>query len=125
MATEAPDRRPAAAGSAGKTARASSLRALAANLALSAATVVVVLSAAEGLCRLFDHEPPPRPVASYITAWSDGEFYTVKSAATGWPPWEDYNRDGMRDREHAVEKRAGSWRVMVLGDSVTLGYGLR
>ena len=49
----------------------------------------------------------------------------MNSAATGWPPWEDYNRDGMRDREHAVEKPPGVRRVMVLGDSVTLGYGLR
>jgi HEAT repeat protein/lysophospholipase L1-like esterase len=98
---------------------------LAANLALSAATIVILLGVAEGVCRVFDGEPPARPVADYITTWNDGEFYTVKSAATGWPPWEDYNRDGMRDREHAVEKRPGVRRVMVLGDSVTLGYGLR
>jgi HEAT repeat protein/lysophospholipase L1-like esterase len=84
-----------------------------------------VLAGLEGVCRLFDHEPPARPVASYITVWNDGEFYTVKSAATGWPPWEDYNRDGMRDREHAVERQPGTRRVMMLGDSVTLGYGLR
>jgi HEAT repeat protein/lysophospholipase L1-like esterase len=88
-------------------------------------TVVVVLAGLEGVSRLFDDEPPSRPVASYITVWDDGEFYTVKSAATGWPPWEDYNRDGMRDREHAVEGQPGVRRVMVLGDSVTLGYGLR
>ena len=84
-----------------------------------------MLAGLEGVCRLFDHEPPARPVASYITVWNDGEFYTVKSAATGWPPWEDYNRDGMRDREHAVERQPGTRRVMMLGDSVTLGYGLR
>ena len=64
-------------------------------------------------------------MASYITVWNDGEFYTVKSAATGWPPWEDYNRDGMRDREHALAGPPGVRRVMILGDSVTLGYGLR
>ena len=64
-------------------------------------------------------------MASYITVWNDGEFYTVKSAATGWPPWEDYNRDGMRDREHALAAAPGVRRVMILGDSVTLGYGLR
>jgi HEAT repeat protein/lysophospholipase L1-like esterase len=87
--------------------------------------VVVTLGSLEGVCRLFDHEGPARPVASYITVWDDGEFYTVKSAATGWPPWEDYNHDGMRDREHALERRPGLRRVMVLGDSVTLGYGLR
>lgn len=101
------------------------LRGLLANLALSAASVVVVLGSLEGMCRLFDRDPPARPVASYITVWNDGEFYTVKSAATGWPPWEDYNRDGMRDREHAIGKRKGVRRVVVLGDSVTLGYGLR
>ena len=64
-------------------------------------------------------------MASYITVWNDGEFYTVMSAATGWPPWEDYNHDGMRDREHAVAGEPGVRRVMILGDSVTLGYGLR
>ena len=64
-------------------------------------------------------------MASYITVWDDGEFYTVKSAATGWPPWEDYNRDGLRDREHALAASPGVRRVMILGDSVTLGYGLR
>ena len=64
-------------------------------------------------------------MASYITVWNDGEFYTVKSAATGWPPWEDYNRDGMRDREHALAAPPGVRRVMILGDSVTLGYALR
>jgi HEAT repeat protein/lysophospholipase L1-like esterase len=101
------------------------VRGLAANLALSLTTVAVVLAGLEGVCRLFDHEPRARPVASYITVWNDGEFYTVKSAATGWPPWEDYNRDGMRDREHAVERQPGTRRVMMLGDSVTLGYGLR
>src|SRR5712691_8514896 len=119
MATDPPDRADRA------SARASSLGGLAANLALSAATTALVLGLAEGVCRLFDHPPPSRPVASYITVWNDGEFYTVKSAATGWPPWEDYNRDGVRDREHALAKRPGVRRVMVLGDSVTLGYGLR
>ncbi len=95
------------------------------NLFLSAATVIVVGSAAEGLCRLFERERPAPPVAEYITDWGGSEFMTLKSAATGWPPWEDYNRDGLRDREHAVEKPAGVRRVACLGDSVTLGYGIR
>ncbi|HEV7498838.1 MAG TPA: GDSL-type esterase/lipase family protein, partial [Vicinamibacteria bacterium] len=104
---------------------ASRLRGLLANLTLSTLSVLAVLGILEGISRLFDHEPPARAVASYITVWNDGEFYTVKSAATGWPPWEDYNQDGMRDREHALAKPAGVRRVMILGDSVTLGYGLR
>jgi HEAT repeat protein/lysophospholipase L1-like esterase len=103
----------------------SRLRGLAANLALSLGTIVVLLATLEGVCRLVEDAPPPRPVASYIAVWNDGEFYTVKSAATGWPPWEDYNRDGMRDREHALAKSDGVRRLVLLGDSVTLGYGLR
>jgi lysophospholipase L1-like esterase len=65
--------------------------------------------------------------ASYITDWQawEGEFYTVKSTAVGWPPWEDYNTDGLRDREHTIEKRPGTRRVACLGDSVTLGWGIR
>ena len=76
-------------------------RGLAANVALSLATVVFVLAGLEGVCRLFDHEPPARPWPA-TSRCGTTEFYTVKSAATGWPPWEDYNRDGMRDREHAL-----------------------
>jgi HEAT repeat protein/lysophospholipase L1-like esterase len=82
--------------------------------------------AAEGLCRLFERErPSPPPVAEYITDWGGAEFATLKSAATGWPPWEDYNSDGLRDREHAVANPRGARRVACLGDSVTLGYGIR
>jgi len=96
------------------------------NLLLSGVTLIVVGGAAEGLCRLFERErPPPPPVAEYITDWGGSEFATLKSAATGWPPWEDYNSDGLRDREHAVEKPRGARRVACLGDSVTLGYGIR
>ncbi len=105
--------------------RARRLAPFAQNLALALATVVLTLGAGEGVARIFDHAPPPRPVAGYITTWNDGEFYTVNSAATGWPPWEDYNHDGVRDREHALAPAPGVRRVMCLGDSVTLGYGLR
>jgi HEAT repeat protein/lysophospholipase L1-like esterase len=99
---------------------------LAPNLLLSAATLIVVGGAAEGLGRLLERErPAPPPVAEYITDWGGSEFVTLKSAASGWPPWEDYNSDGLRDREHAVEKPPGVRRVACLGDSVTLGYGIR
>lgn len=43
----------------------------------------------------------------------------------GWPPWEDYNSDGVRDREHAVRKAPGVRRVVCLGDSTTLGWNIR
>jgi HEAT repeat protein/lysophospholipase L1-like esterase len=101
-------------------------RELGANLALATTTVVVLLGGAELVARLT--EPPAvAATADYITDWQawDGDFYTVKSTAVGWPPWEDYNTEGLRDREHALEKRPGSWRVVCLGDSVTLGWGIR
>ena len=77
------------------------------------------------MARVF--EPAAATPAPYITDWQawDGEFYTVKSTAVGWPPWEDYNTDGLRDREHSIEKRKSAWRVACLGDSVTLGYEIR
>ena len=72
-------------------------------------------------------EPHSTAPAPYITDWQawDGDFYTVKSTAVGWPPWEDYNTEGLRDREHTPQKRPSAWRVACLGDSVTLGWGIR
>ncbi len=96
------------------------------NLLVAAFTMALVLGGAELVARLI--EPPAAPApADYITDWQawDGDFYTVKSTAVGWPPWEDYDTEGLRDREHAIEKRPGSWRVACLGDSVTLGWGIR
>jgi HEAT repeat protein/lysophospholipase L1-like esterase len=94
-------------------------------LALAAATIAVCVGGAEVVARLA--EPPAAAApAAYITDWQawDGDFYTVKSTAVGWPPWEDYNADGLRDREHTVEKRPSAWRIACLGDSVTLGWGI-
>jgi HEAT repeat protein/lysophospholipase L1-like esterase len=96
---------------------------LASNLALSLASVALVLGGAELAVRRFAHETA---VAAYITDWQDweGEFYTVKSTAAGWPPWEDYNGDGLRDRDHEVARTPGTRRVVCLGDSTTLGWGV-
>ena len=104
----------------------SRLRDLGLNLALAASTVVLVVGGAELVCRFSEPPAAPRP-AEYITDWQawDGDFYTVKSTAVGWPPWEDYNTEGLRDREHPLAKRPGSYRVACLGDSVTLGWGIQ
>jgi len=99
------------------------LRELAGNLSLSLATMALVLGGAELALRRL---APPPAVAPYITDWQDwdGEFYTVKSTAAGWPPWEDYNGDGLRDRDHEVARSPGTRRVVCLGDSTTLGWGV-
>ena len=103
------------------------LREVLPNLLLSTATVVIFLGGTEGVCRLLESRQPPPVVAPYITPWENWEdgFYTVKSTAVGWPPWEDYNSEGLRDRERTVEKPEGVRRVICLGDSTTLGWGIR
>lgn len=104
-------------------------RRLAINLGLSAAVSLLFLAGLEGFARLFEApRAAPPPVADYIWDWSEkmpGEFYTMKSEAAGWPPWEEFDRDGLRDRTRPEEKPAGFWRVAVLGDSVTLGAETR
>lgn len=104
------------------------VRNFAVNLLIAGATTALFAGALESLCRWTEGKTPARPTAAYITEWMDGTtgdgFFTVKSTAVGWPPWEDYNHDGVRDREHALAKPAGTARVVFLGDSVTLGYGI-
>jgi HEAT repeat protein/lysophospholipase L1-like esterase len=96
------------------------------NVSLSLASVTVFTGALEVVCRLTEPAKPKHPMAELILDWKgwDGEFYTVKTTAVGQPPWEDYNQDGMRDREHALDKPAGIQRLVVLGDSTTFGFWL-
>jgi HEAT repeat protein/lysophospholipase L1-like esterase len=103
---------------------------LLANLALSLGVSVGFLAGLEGLARLLEHRSATAaPVADYIWDWHDkmdgGDFYTIHSEAVGWPPWEEINADGLRDRTHPVERREGTYRLVVLGDSVTLGAGIK
>lgn len=104
-------------------------RGLLLNLALSGATALVFLAVLEGAARLLERPRPPRPqVADYIWDWDDkmpGGFYVMKSDAAGWPPWEEFNRDGLRDRARTPEKPEGYARVAILGDSVTFGAETR
>lgn len=98
------------------------------NLALSLTVVVLSLAAAEGLARLVEKPRRPVPPEKRAMVWEEGwhgQFYTMRSHAVGWPPWEEFNRDGVRDRTHAKEKPEGTWRVVCLGDSVTVGPDAR
>ena len=104
-------------------------RALLANVALSLGATVAFLALLEGGARLVERRRPPRPqVADYIWDWDEkmpGGFYVMKSDGAGWPPWEEFNGDGVRDRTRPREKPDLVRRIAVLGDSVTLGDGLR
>jgi lysophospholipase L1-like esterase len=103
-------------------------RGLLGNLALSGVTILLFLGVLEGASRLVERSRPPRrPVAQYIWDWDHmmpGGFYVVKSDAAGWPPWEPINADGLRDRTRTHEKPEGYRRIVILGDSVTLGADL-
>jgi HEAT repeat protein/lysophospholipase L1-like esterase len=97
------------------------------NLILSVTVAGLLLGVLEGGARLIEKRKPPRPVADYIWNWEerwDGEFYTVGSDAVGWPPWQEFNADGLRDRARPTEKLPGTDRVIALGDSVTMGAGI-
>ena len=96
------------------------------NVSLSLVSVTVFTAVLEFVCRLTEPAKPKHPMAELTLDWKgwDGEFYTVKTTAVGQPPWEDYNQDGMRDREHALEKAPGTQRLVVLGDSTTFGFWL-
>jgi HEAT repeat protein len=100
---------------------------LAVNLVLSAGVTVLLLGLLEGVCRVMEPRPGAagRQKVEEWTAEAPGEhFYTMSTDNHGWPPWQEFNRDGLRDRRHAVQKTPGTHRLMFLGDSVTAGIGL-
>jgi len=97
------------------------------NVLLSLVVSVLFLGLLEGGARLWERRRPPKKIADYIWDWEerwDGDFYTVGSDAIGWPPWQEFNPDGLRDRARPTEKLPGTWRVVALGDSVTMGAGI-
>jgi lysophospholipase L1-like esterase len=104
-------------------------RGLLVNVALSAASALAFLAVLEGASRLVERtRPPKRRVAEYIWNWDDmmpGGFYVMKSDGAGWPPWEEFNGEGLRDRTRTREKPEGYRRIAILGDSVTLGADIR
>lgn len=99
-------------------------RPLALDLLLSVGAVALFTVFLEGGARLWEKRRAPLARAVYLWDWQqkwDGDFYTMRTDGMGWPPWEEVNVDGLRDRTHGVEKPEGVWRVAFLGDSVTYG----
>jgi HEAT repeat protein len=97
------------------------------NIALGLLTTVALLAAVETVGRLLDRRRPQPVVERYIWDWErmwDGDFYTVGSTALGWPTNQEFNRDGLRDVAHTIEKPPRTWRLVFLGDSVTMGAGI-
>ncbi len=104
-------------------------RDLAAKLALALGASALFLALLEGVARLVEKRRQARAeVADYIWDWDDkmpGGFYVMKSDGVGWPPWEEFNGDGLRDRTRTRQKPEGVTRIAILGDSVTLGAELQ
>ena len=104
-------------------------RGLVLNLALMLGVSVGFAALLEGTARLVERRRAPRAeVADYIWDWDEkmpGGFYVMKTDAAGWPPWEEFNGEGLRDRTRSREKPDLVRRVAILGDSVTLGAEIR
>ncbi len=97
---------------------------LVASVLLSLTVIALFLGLLEGGARLAERRRPAAPVAAYIWDWEqmwESDFYRIRSEVNGWPPWQEFNADGLRDRTHAEEKPAGTTRLVFLGDSVTAG----
>ncbi len=98
------------------------------DLLLSVSVAALVLGGAELLCRRVETPPRPLEESDRVTDWQQDwgtDFYVMQPDSAGWPPTGEFNRDGVRDRGRTEAKPAGTRRVVCLGDSVTLGYGLR
>ena len=104
--------------------RMSRRRELLVNLALAFGVSAGLLTVCEGTARFFERpEDRPRTADEWVPAANDDHFYTLKRRPLGWPRSE-INADGLRDRAHSEQRPEDVWRVAVLGDSVTEGFGL-
>jgi HEAT repeat protein/lysophospholipase L1-like esterase len=87
------------------------------NVGLAVGVSALTLAVLEGTCRLWERTHPPEgeTTTAYLFKW--------RGRVPPWgPPGQEFNADGYRDHDHAVEKPEGVRRVVFLGDSVTLGY---
>lgn len=97
------------------------------NLAFSTTLFLALLGGVEGVARWLEARRPRPAVAAYLWNWDrmwQGDFYTLGGGSPGWPPGREINADGVRDAPHTVEKPARTFRLVFLGDSVTMGHGI-
>src|SRR5262245_41152094 len=98
-----------------KTERASRVRSWLLNVLLGFGTLVLALAAAELGVRLF----APQPVA--VTHQDRYGLALHYPGITRFLPQfghdVSFNSAGLRDREHSFEKQAGTFRILLLGDS--------
>lgn len=89
-------------------------------LCFSALITALFFACLEGSFRLIGIGSPEE-LADYIAVWDvhwKNDFFLGDARQPG------FNRDGVRDREHALAKPPGVTRIACIGDSVTFGYKL-
>jgi len=99
------------------------LRSLLANTLLAVVSSALFLGVLEGISRHFEKTSPDETaekLALWEKAWKS-DFYLMTSHSPGWPPNAPVNRDGLPDRLHTEQKAEGTYRLAILGDSVTAG----
>jgi len=91
----------------------------------------VVLGSIEALSRvavaIFEKEPPvPRYIKQFDPrlGWSLRPGMREWSSRTGYPILYAINSNGLRDAEIPYAKPAGEFRIVLVGDSHTFGYGV-
>ncbi len=95
------------------------------------AGVLTVCLAVEVGLRVFGVDPlgdltGPRTLILRESAHPDLEYELTPGAAGSWGKRSiEINRHGFRDREYSLEKAPDIRRILVVGDSITFGYGLR
>lgn len=103
-------------------------------LALSASVLALLLS--EGLVRVIGQAPDMKPIqldaydCFYRRSLNPILGFELKANCRSDKPdfiqtYERTNSHGQRDRERSLQKPAGVTRILLLGDSVVEGYGLR
>lgn len=103
--------------------RSNRLRSFATNVLLAVFSSCLFLGVLESISRAFERTTPDETaekLALWDKAWQS-DFYLLTSHSPGWPPHAAVNREGLPDRPHPLERYEGSYRVAILGDSVTAG----
>lgn len=118
------------------------VKAAAAKLALAAAAILLSLAVIEAALRLFSFVPddvvrmgyepdrPFRPLAGLPYGHRPGRYSQVFFRCRGDDCRSDkevdfsINSAGLRDVEHVRRKPPGTFRILVLGDSFSVGYGV-
>lgn len=89
-------------------------------LLFAAVLLILPLALGELVCRVLGLGRT-EPVARHVSEWQrapDGRSFWILRG-------EGHNREGMRDRDHEVIKPPDAFRIACLGDSVTVGHGVR